>query len=251
MARFCQNIDKSLSAWYTIGMLYNVCIIGEPELCREMQQFGDKFSFECFATAHQLLKRLRATPANLLLLSAELPDMPGLELLRVIRETNYGRELPVIFLSVRKTKESLDEVFSLGVDDYLVKPFDTRELLVRMKAVLRRRFEAMESWGGPVTAGDIYIDPSQRKCIVDGKKINLRPLEFAVLEMFMLKAGRVLGRNYLLTNVWHAMSVADIRAVDTVVSRLRKALGKHGELIETVSKLGYCLNLPAEKPGKQ
>lgn len=231
-------------------MPYSVCAIGEPELFRDLQQAGDKFSLEYFATAPLLLKRLQTSPASLLLLNAELSDMPGLELLRVIRETNYGRELPVIFLSARKTKESLGEAFGLGVDDYLQKPLDPRELLVRMKAVLRRRFEALETWGGPLTAGNIYIDPSQRKCLVGGEKVNLRPLEFAVLEMFMLKAGRVLSRGYLLTNVWHAMSAADIRAVDTVVSRLRKALGKHGEMIETISKLGYCLNLPAEKPAE-
>jgi len=104
----------------------------------------------------------------------------------------------------------------------------------------------MEHWGGPLAVGDIEIDPSQRRCLVDGVRVTLRPLEFAVLEILMLKAGRVLSRNYLLNNIWHSASVADIRAVDTVVSRLRKALGGHGKMIETVSKMGYYFAPPPE-----
>lgn len=220
---------------------------GDAETVKEMRQLCDEFAVEGFATAHQLFERLRARPSNLLLLDSGFPDMPALELLRVIRETPYGRDLPAIFISMNKTKESLAEAFGLGVDDYLQKPYDMRELRVRIRAVLRRRFEAIEQWRSPLSVGAIEIDPSQRRCLVAGKRVALRPLEFAVLEILMLKAGRVLGRKYLLNNIWHASSLADIRAVDTVVSRLRKALGSHGRMIETVSKLGYYLAPPREK----
>ena len=231
-------------------MAYNLCLAGNAEAIKNMQQLGDEFAAESFGTAHQLLERLRSSPANLLLLDSDLPDMPGIELLRVIRETVYGRDLPVIFISVNKTKESLAEAFGLGVDDYLQKPFDLRELRVRVRAVLRRRYEAMEHWGGPLAVGSIEIEPSQRRCLVDGERVNLRPLEFAVLEILMLKAGRGLSRNYLLNNIWHSASSADIRAVDTVVSRLRKALGRYGKMIETVSKMGYYLAPPPENGRK-
>jgi len=228
-------------------MAYKVCLAGNEESLKLLKQLGDEFAVEAFSSAHLLLDRLRSGPANLLLVDSDFPDMPGLELLRVIRETQYGRELPAIFMPVAKTKESLAEAFRLGVDDYLQKPFDIRELRVRVRAVLRRRFEAMENWGGPISVGEIEIEPSQRRCVVAGERISLRPLEFAVLEMLMLKAGRVLSRNYLLNNIWSSASAADIRAVDTVVSRLRKALGRHGRMIETVSKLGYYLVPPEEK----
>jgi DNA-binding response OmpR family regulator len=231
-------------------MPYNICGIGPSDLCRTIQQLSDEFTLECFDAAHQALERLRSGPANLLIIDAELADMPGMELLRVIRETAYGRDLPVIFLSSTKTKETLAAAFGLGVDDYVQKPFDARELRVRVRAVLRRRFEAMEHWGGPLAVGRIEIDPAQRRCLVDGERVTLRPLEFAVLEILMLKAGRVLSRNYLLNNIWHSSSVADIRAVDTVVSRLRKALGKHGKVIETVSKMGYYL-VPPDEAGRK
>ncbi len=227
-------------------MAYDLCVSGSLDSCRIMQQMGDEFRVECFVAAHELLERLRSGPANLLLLDSDMPDMPAIELLRVIRETDYGKELPVIFISPVKTKESVAEVFGLGVDDYLQKPYDIRELRVRARAVLRRRFEALEHWGGPMAVGAIEIDPSQRRCLVDGERVQLRPLEFAVLEMLMLKAGRVLSRNYLLNNVWRSMTAADIRAVDTVVSRLRRALGRRGRMIATVSKMGYYLVPPEE-----
>ena len=231
-------------------MAYNIYLAAKTEASAGLQPLRDEFTLECFELAHQLLKRLRSGAPNLLLIDADLPDMPGIELLRVIRETAYGRDLPVIFTAVQKSKESLAEAFGLGVDDYLQKPFDIRELRVRIRAVLRRRFEAMEHWGGPVAAGGIEIDPSQRRCLVGGERVSLRPLEFAVLEILMLKAGRVLSRNYLLNNIWHSTSSADIRAVDTVVSRLRKALGGHGKMIETVSKMGYYFAPLPEKGGR-
>lgn len=228
-------------------MAYKLCLAGNETVLKNLKQLEDEFPAEAFSSAHLLLERLRSGPANLLLIDSDFPDMPGLELLRIIRETPYGRELPVIFMPTVKTKESLAEAFSLGVDDYLPKPFDLRELRVRIRAVLRRRYEAMENWGGPIAVGDIEIDPSQRRCIVAGERVTLRPLEFAVLEMLMLKTGRVLSRTYLLNNIWSSASPSDIRAVDTVVSRLRKALGGHGKMIETVSKLGYYLVPPEEK----
>jgi len=232
-------------------MAYNICLAGSAEALSDMGRLSDEFAVETYAAAHLLLERLRAKPASLLVLDADMPDMPGLALLRVIREAAYGKDLPVILISMAKTKESLAEAFGLGVDDYLQKPYDLRELRVRVRAVLRRRFEAMEQWGGPLILGDIEIDPSQRRCLVAGRRVTLRPLEFAVLEVLMLKAGRVLSRNYLLSNIWGTDSTAYMRAVDTVVSRLRKALGGHGKMIETVSKLGYCLVPPEERTGSR
>ena len=233
--------------WYNMHMAYNLCLAGNAESIKNLLQLGDEFTLECIHSSHQLLEKLRSRTTNLLLLDPSLPDMPAMELLHVIRETAYGRDLPVIFISHIKTKESLTEAFRLGIDDYLQKPFDIRELRVRIRAVLRRRFETLDQWGGLISVGDIEIDPSQRRCLVDGERVTLRPLEFAVLEILMLKAGRVLNRNYLLNNVWHSASSADIRAVDTVVSRLRKALGRHGKAIETISKLGYIFVPPQGK----
>ena len=95
-------------------MAYNICLAGNSEAVAIMRQLGNEFSVESFEAAHLLLERLRAMPASLLVLDSDMPDMPGLALLRVIREASYGRDLPVILVSESKTKESLAEAFGLG-----------------------------------------------------------------------------------------------------------------------------------------
>jgi DNA-binding response OmpR family regulator len=158
---------------------------------------------------------------------------------------DFGKKLPVIFLPGKKTEESLAGAFELGVEDYLPKPYDERELLMRVKTVLRRNNEQLHHSGGELTLAGIYIDPGQRQCLVDGKSIRLRPLEFDLLETLMRRSGRVLTRPYLLTTVWDMSSSADTRAVDAMISRLRRSLGRRaGKLIETLSKLGYCFREP-------
>ncbi len=232
-------------------MAYSVYLAADCKSSSDFRRLADEFSVECFDASHLLLERLRSSLPHLLIIHPDLADMPGTGLLRLIRETSYGKELPIILLTGVKTKESLTEAYGLGVDDFLEKPFDIREIRARIKAVLRRRYEAAETIGGIIQVGGIEIEPSQRRCTVDGVRVNLRPLEFAVLEVLMLKAGRVLSRNYLLNNVWRSEAAADIRVVDTVVSRLRKALGGRGQRIVTVSKLGYYLMPPEEASARR
>jgi len=204
-----------------------------------------EFAIQQGQLATRTLEILRARNSDLLVLDSDLPDMPAMTFLHVLRETEYGKELPVIYVSERKTEESVAQAFGLGVDDYLVKPFDPRELLVRARAVMRRKYERLEHWGGSLSIGGVEIDPSQRLCVVGGKRIILRPREFELLEILMRKAGRVLTRPYLLETVWGMSVSADTRAVDAMISRLRKSLGKRAcRLVETVSKLGYTFRDP-------
>ena len=205
-----------------------------------------EFDVAACAAAQTALERLRSRHPNILLLDSELSEMTGIAFLRVLRETEYGKDLPVILLSARKTEESVEQAFALGVEDYMVKPFDQRELVVRIRAVLRRRFEGAEHWGPPLSIGGVEIDPSQRRCSVNGRRIRLRPREFELLEILMRKAGRVLTRSYLLETIWGMSSTAETRAVDGMVSRLRKRLGATtGKMVETVSKMGYTFRNPA------
>lgn len=205
-----------------------------------------EFDAEACAAAQTALERLRSRRPNILLLGSELSEMTGIAFLRILRETEYGKDLPVILFTARKTEESVAQAFALGVEDYMVKPIDQRELTVRIRAVLRRRFESAEHWGPPLSLGGVEIDPSQRRCVVNGKRIHLRPREFELLEILMRKAGRVLARSYLLETIWGMSSTAETRAVDGMVSRLRKRLGATaGKMVETVSKMGYSFKNPA------
>jgi DNA-binding response OmpR family regulator len=130
--------------------------------------------------------------------------------------------------------------FDWGADDYILKGCQIPELLARIRAVLRRRFERAEPSGYAVARGPIALDPSRHECRVRKKIIALRPREFELLEILMRKAGRVLSRHYLLETVWGMNREAGTRAVDIGVSRLRQALGPHGSAwIETIPRFGY------------
>lgn len=192
--------------------------------------------------ATQVLEALQSTrPPDLLIADNDPPDMPGQAFLRAVRDSEVGAAIPVIVMGTRRTEEAVLAAFQLGIDDFVEKPFDPREMGVRAKAVLRRRYERLETTGAALKVGCVEIDPSQRRCTVAGKRVTLQPREFELLEILMRKASRVLTRQYLLDTVWGMSSKARTRAVDMMVSRLRGKLGaRGGRLIETVSKLGYC-----------
>jgi DNA-binding response OmpR family regulator len=202
-----------------------------------------EFEVATCGLAREALDHLRSTrPPDIIVVDCDLPDMEGLTFLKVLRETELGRNLAVILTGKRNSDELVLEAFNIGIDDHLPKPFDLREMLVRIRAVLRRRYERHEHFGNALTVGPIEIDPSQRLCLISGKRITLQPREFELLEILMRKAGRVLSRVYLLETVWGMRHTAHTRAVDVMISRLRRRLGgRGGHMIETVSKLGYCL----------
>ncbi|MBI5200046.1 MAG: response regulator transcription factor [Elusimicrobia bacterium] len=228
-------------------MPYQVLILEADEEQRVWLQdwFKNEFSVTLCTYAKDALERIKTLKPDLLLLSLDTADIPPLTFLSVLRDTDYGRALPVVAVSPKKSEETTLRLFELGVEDSLAHPFDPRELMARCRTVLRRRLERHDHWGTPLSIGLVEIDPSQRKCVVSGRRLTLRPREFALLEVLMRKAGRVLTRPYLLESVWGMSSDADTRAVDVMVSRLRRSLGEGGaELIETVSKLGYCFRPP-------
>lgn len=222
-------------------MPYKILILNADAAAGDSLASALKSEFDVSASklALQALDALRLDRPNLLIADLDLSDMEGMAFLRVLRETESGRQLPVIALSKRKTEESVTQAFDLGVEDFMDIPFDIRELIARARTVLRRRFERAEHWAPPLTLGEISIDPSQRRCLVKGKKVLLQPREFELLEILMRKAGRVLTRPYLLETVWGMSHTADTRAVDVMVSRVRRKLGAMGKRIETISKMGY------------
>lgn len=230
-------------------MPYHLLIVdGDTESNGRLAQgLRQEFDVDSCELARQALDRLRARKPDLLMLGLDLPDMDGMTFLKVLRETEQGKEIPAIVMSLKKTEESVMQAYELGIDDYMSKPVDVRELLVRSRTVLRRRFERAEHWGAALSVQGIEIDPSQRRCLVHGKRVVLRPREFELLEILMRKAGRVLSRNYLLETIWGMSSSSDTRAVDVMVSRLRRKLGARGRKnIETVSKMGYTFLTPTD-----
>lgn len=185
------------------------------------------------------LKKARAELPALIVLDLMLPRMSGLEVCKVLKSDSSTRHIPIIMLTAKA--EEVDRIVGLefGADDYVTKPFSPREMLLRIKAILRRG-----QGGGPeesMTRGPITIDPSRHQVRVGGKPVALTAVEFKLLSMLMQRPGRVQARDRLLNEVWGYESAIDTRTVDTHVRRLREKLGKAAGVIETVRGFGYRL----------
>ncbi|MBI4347059.1 MAG: response regulator transcription factor [Elusimicrobia bacterium] len=177
---------------------------------------------------------------DLMLVDLQLPDVNGLAWLKMLRQTAGGREVPVIALTGARSDAEMAEAYDWGADDYLEKGVNPAELAARIRAVLRRRFEREEQLGAPLALGPFALDPGRHEVLLRGRRIELRPREFELLEILMRKAGRVLSRPYLLESIWGMSRQADTRAVDVGISRLRLRVGpRAARWIETVERFGY------------
>jgi two-component system phosphate regulon response regulator PhoB len=188
---------------------------------------------------------------DLVLLDLMLPDISGLEVCRQLKSDPALREVPVMMLTARS--EEIDRVvgFELGADDYVVKPFSVRELMLRVQAVLRR---ARPATPGPKSEsedelifGRLRVDRSAHRTWVEGEEITLTPLEMKLLWTLYQRRGRVQTRATLLDEVWEASPENNTRTVDTHIKRLREKLGLAGAYVETVRGIGYRFAASADK----
>lgn len=177
---------------------------------------------------------------DLVLLDLMLPGMLGTEVCKRIKKSERTAQIPVIMLTAKG--EEIDKVvgFEVGADDYVVKPFSTRELMLRVKAVLRRnQTEAAPST--VIKVGPIGIDTERHHVTVNDEEINFTTTEFKLLQTLVMRLGRVQSRDVLLRDVWGYNFVEDTRTVDTHVTRLRTKMGSAGDMIKTVRGFGYKL----------
>ena len=187
-----------------------------------------------------------ASPPDLVILDLMLPDMPGLDICRHIRSKDSLKNISVIIVTAKG--EEVDRVvgFELGADDYIVKPYSVRELMLRIQAQLRRNdsSEVTEenSEEGNISFKDLLIDNSKHKVFLSDKKISLTAKEYTLLKYLLTKADKVQTRDILLDKVWGYDNSVTTRTVDTHVKRLRSKLGKYGKNIETIRGVGYIFN---------
>ena len=167
-----------------------------------------------------------------------LPDMSGLELTRLLKRDQEFGDIAVIMLTARAGEQDKVSGLDGGADDYITKPFSARELVARIKAVLRRRASPE---GEMIRAGELEIDAAAHRVSVAGSDVHLGPTEYRLLKYLMTHADRVYSRSQLLDRVWGANVYVEERTVDVHVRRLRKALGRHGveRHIQTVRGAGY------------
>jgi two-component system phosphate regulon response regulator PhoB len=189
---------------------------------------------------------------DLVLLDIMLPDASGLDVCRMLKSHPHTRDAQVMMVTAKG--EEIDRVvgFELGADDYVVKPFSTRELLLRVQAVLRRRANPpvpSSDGEGPIRFGCLLMDKNAHRAWVDDTEVQLTALEFKLLGTLYERRDRVQTRGSLLEDVWGASAEMATRTVDTHVKRLREKLGPAGDYIETVRGVGYRFVSRPDHPG--
>ena len=189
---------------------------------------------------------LKPPHPDLILLDLMLPDIPGTEVCRRLRSMPETRHIPVVMATAKG--EEIDRVvgFEVGADDYVPKPFSVRELVLRIRAVLRRTQTVEPEPGKDLTFGDLRVDPEAHQVWMGETEIVLTALEFKLLTTLLSRKGRVQSRKQLLDDVWGIQADVSTRTVDTHVKRLRHKLGAAGEFIETLRGVGYRFRPHAE-----
>ena len=183
----------------------------------------------------------RPTP-DLVLLDLMLPDISGTEVCRAFRQDEALRRVPVIMLTAKDAEIDRVVGFEVGADDYVTKPFSVRELLLRVRAVLRRTKDAPSSpTAKKVEFGKLRVDPDAHQVWVGSDEIVLTALEFRLLSTLLERRGRVQTRTTLLEDVWGIHADITTRTVDTHVKRLREKLSSAGDYVETIRGVGYRL----------
>ena len=175
---------------------------------------------------------------DLIILDIMLPKMDGFEVCRIIKQESKFKNIPIIMLTAKG--EEVDRIvgLELGADDYVVKPFSPRELVLRVKAILKRG-KIEESPKDIIQRGNLIINVPKHRVTVNNKEIELTPIEFKLLVTLIERKGRIQSRDQLLSDVWDMHADVFTRTVDTHIKRLREKLGKMGNQIETVRGLGY------------
>jgi two-component system phosphate regulon response regulator PhoB len=223
----------------------------EPDL-RKLLSFNLKEAgFECTAVGTgaeglELAARLRP---SVIVLDLMLPDIPGTEVCGRLRADPALADLAVLMLTARGDEEDRVLGFEVGADDYVVKPFSVRELVMRVRALARRTGERRDArssveperrlrWRG------LELEMVRHHVYVDGAEVTLRPLEFKLIALFLEHPGRTYTREELLEEAWGISADPNIRTVDTHVRRLRRALSPYVDAVETVHGFGYRLRAP-------
>jgi len=223
-----------------------ILIIDDEELIRDVIKeyiSPENFSADEAADGREALELFQHNNYNLIILDVMMPKMDGWSVCREIRKTS---QVPIIMLTARGEEYDKLLAFELGVDDYIVKPFSPKELLARMKAIIRRS-AALEEPAERVTFEGLTIEFESRNVYVDHKQVNLTPKEYELLSFLAQNINRVFSREQLLNSVWGYDFMGDSRTVDTHIKMLRESLEAYRKFIVTVWGTGYKF----ETGGKQ
>ena len=213
----------------------------EPDIrsTLEYNLHRDNFQTESVGNLLDAEKILSTTNISLILLDLMLPDGSGLDLCRKLKADQSTNSIPIIILTAKD--DEVDKVvgFELGADDYVTKPFSVRELILRIKAILKRKVQKPEITEVEREFGELRIDSDSHEVFVNGEEVSLTALEFRLLKQLVDRRGRVQTRDQLLSDVWGYSADITTRTVDTHIKRLREKLGPIGKYVQTIRGVGY------------
>jgi len=219
----------------------------DPDIVELVDHYlkAEGFRVEAVGDGRHALERLRAGSHDLVILDLQLPGMDGLTLCAELRRDERTRALPVIMLTARADEADRVVGLEVGADDYVVKPFSPKELVARVRALMRR-LERKDDGEAPLVVGRLEVDPSRHTASWDGRPVHLTAKEFALLVALVEANGRVLTRQALLERVWGYSYAEGTRTVDVHVRRLREKLPGVAGRIVTVKSLGYRMTRESE-----
>jgi two-component system phosphate regulon response regulator PhoB len=223
----------------------NILIVDDEPAIREMVSFHlERHNYRCRSAAdtEAAASEIRRQLPDLILLDWMLPGQSGIEFAKQLRADRLTREIPVILLTARAEEDDKVAGLGAGADDYITKPFSSKELIARIKAILRRA--APEKGETPVEIAGLRLDPATQEVHIGANLVPLGPTEFRLLRLFMTHPERIFSRQKIIDQVWSLQAVLDDRTVDVHIRRLRKALAAfgHEHLIQTVRGSGYRLS---------
>ena len=216
-----------------------VVVDDEPDIVELITHHLKKEGFKVrgFYDGESLFPFVTNTLPDLVILDLMLPGIDGLEVCRTLRKSEKTSSIPIIMLTAKGTETDIVVGLELGADDYIVKPFSPRELIARVKAILRRAQPAKKTKLFKV--GDLVLDLTKYEVRVKNKKVDLTTTEFRVLAILSEKPGWVLTRNQLLDDLWEDEKIVLDRTIDVHIRNLREKLGETGKLIKTIRGIGY------------
>jgi two-component system phosphate regulon response regulator PhoB len=219
-----------------------VLVVDDEAAIREMIQYAlerAKMDVLTAADAQEALVRISEARPDIILMDWMMPGVSGVELTRRLRKDSYTEDIPIIMLTAKVTEDDKVTGLEAGTDDYVIKPFSPRELMARIRAVLRRSSPANDQ--GFLVVGELKLDTVSRRVLHGGEEIKMGPTEYRLLEFFISHQGRAYNRSQILDHVWGANAYLEERTVDVHIRRLRKALEPSGtsHYLQTVRGHGY------------
>ena len=221
---------------------YRILVVDDEEDLCEILKFNlemEGYTVDTAYSAEEALK-LDITQYNLLLLDVMMGEISGFKMARMLKANKDTAESPIIFITAKDTENDTITGFNLGADDYISKPFSLREVIMRVKAVLRRTAGVQIKEEEQLQYKGLVINIPQKKVTIDGEETSLTKKEFEILLLLLQNQGRVFSREDILAKVWNDEVYVLDRTIDVNITRLRKKIGSYGKYIVTRLGYGYC-----------